>query len=205
MRTQLFAYCDSTALVGSVSNGRSSSRLLLRRLRPLSALLIAFALNLSVVWISSTSNPADGPPGCDQLHHGVSSRPAVVVPARPCTGSQYDWQIRQGYRALLALMRRVRRNDGLTGRARRASKRIHAPPLRKRRQKVCGVQCPLWGAAACHWHQTVIGFSSHTLGSQGWTKLDPRVSWSPMTWPLACGPTCSHRPFGHGHWGHPLV
>jgi hypothetical protein len=58
---RLLVFCDSTAVVGCVSKGRSSSTTLLRRLRPLTALVLAFALQLAIVWVPSACNPADAP------------------------------------------------------------------------------------------------------------------------------------------------
>ena len=58
---RLLVFCDSTAVVGCVSKGRSSATMLLRRLRPLAALVLVFALQLAVVWVPSACNPADAP------------------------------------------------------------------------------------------------------------------------------------------------
>jgi len=59
--SKLLVYCDSTAVVGALTKGRSSSTSLLPRLRNLSARLLSASLRLSVVWIPSKANPADGP------------------------------------------------------------------------------------------------------------------------------------------------
>jgi len=53
--------CDSQVVVGALSKGRSSSHLLLRRLRGIAALLLAGNLRLHVRWIPSETNPADEP------------------------------------------------------------------------------------------------------------------------------------------------
>jgi hypothetical protein len=58
---RLHLLCDSSVTVGSISKGRSSSPILLRRLRTLSALLMASGLKLKLSWIPSELNPADGP------------------------------------------------------------------------------------------------------------------------------------------------
>ena len=58
---RLLVFSDSTAVVGALSKGRSSSKLLLARIRPVSALLLAFGLKLSIVWLPSVFNPADSP------------------------------------------------------------------------------------------------------------------------------------------------
>lgn len=52
---------DSSVVVGAVSKGRSSSQPLLRRLRAISALVLASGLQLHVKWIPSELNPADEP------------------------------------------------------------------------------------------------------------------------------------------------
>ena len=59
--SRLLLFCDSTAVVGALCKGRSSSPLLLRRLRQISAFLFAFSLRLHVVWLPSELNPADYP------------------------------------------------------------------------------------------------------------------------------------------------
>ena len=50
---------DSSAAVGSINKGRSSSHRLLRPLRSLAALLLASGITLRLQWIPSLSNPAD--------------------------------------------------------------------------------------------------------------------------------------------------
>ena len=52
---------DSQVAVGALTKGRTSAHLLLRRLRPTCALLLASGIRLSVRWIPSKLNPADGP------------------------------------------------------------------------------------------------------------------------------------------------
>ena len=52
---------DSTVVVGAVSKGRSSSPSILRRLRHLSAWLLAAGLQLRVTYVPSELNPADEP------------------------------------------------------------------------------------------------------------------------------------------------
>jgi ribonuclease HI len=52
---------DSQVVVGAVMKGRSSSPQLLRRLRALSALVLAGGVRLSVRWVRSELNPADEP------------------------------------------------------------------------------------------------------------------------------------------------
>ena len=52
---------DSSATVGSINKGRSSSHRLLRPLRSLNALLLASGVQLHVAWIPSKENPADAP------------------------------------------------------------------------------------------------------------------------------------------------
>ena len=58
---QVLILCDSSTAVGSISKGRSSSPLLLRRLRVLAALCLAAGLRLHLFWIRSADNPADEP------------------------------------------------------------------------------------------------------------------------------------------------
>jgi hypothetical protein len=52
---------DSQVVVGAVTKGRSSSQPLLRRLRHLTAWVLASGIRLSLRWIPTHSNPADGP------------------------------------------------------------------------------------------------------------------------------------------------
>lgn len=61
LNCRLLLLCDSQVVVGAVSKGRSSSQPLLRRLRYLAALVLASGLRLSVRWVASADNPADGP------------------------------------------------------------------------------------------------------------------------------------------------
>ena len=58
---RLLIFSDSSATVGSINKGRSSSHRLLRPLRSLNALLLASGVQLYVVWIPSKANPADAP------------------------------------------------------------------------------------------------------------------------------------------------
>jgi ribonuclease HI len=58
---RLLVLCDSQVVVGAVTKGRSSSQLLLRRLRYLAAMALASGLRLTVRWVASADNPADGP------------------------------------------------------------------------------------------------------------------------------------------------
>ncbi len=59
--SRLLVFSDSQVAVFSSNKGRSSSHLLLRRLRPLAACLLASGLRLLLRWIPSEDNPADGP------------------------------------------------------------------------------------------------------------------------------------------------
>lgn len=61
IRRRLLVLSDSQVAVGALSKGRSSSHNLLRRIRPLSALLLGSGLQLHLRWIPSDYNPADGP------------------------------------------------------------------------------------------------------------------------------------------------
>jgi hypothetical protein len=58
---KLILLCDSSATVGAITKGRSSSHRLLRPLRMMSALLLASGIYLKVKWLPSLMNPADGP------------------------------------------------------------------------------------------------------------------------------------------------
>lgn len=58
---KLLLFSDSQVAIGSLSKGRSSSPLLLRRLRAISASLLASGLRLLLYWIPSELNPADEP------------------------------------------------------------------------------------------------------------------------------------------------
>jgi hypothetical protein len=58
---RLLVLSDSQVAVGALSKGRSSSPLLLRRLRPIAAAVLASGLQLFVRWIPSAVNPADEP------------------------------------------------------------------------------------------------------------------------------------------------
>lgn len=53
--------CDSTVVCGCLVKGRSSSNVLLRRMRSVSALVIAAHMRLHVVWVPTGVNPADAP------------------------------------------------------------------------------------------------------------------------------------------------
>lgn len=60
IRRRLLLLCDSQVVVYAISKGRSSSFELLRRLRYLSALVLASGVQLLPRWIDSAANPADG-------------------------------------------------------------------------------------------------------------------------------------------------
>jgi hypothetical protein len=57
---RLLVLSDSSAAVGSLRKGRTSSYEMLRPLRSLHALLLASGLALRVLWVPSAINPADG-------------------------------------------------------------------------------------------------------------------------------------------------
>ena len=61
LNCRVLVLCDSTVVVGAVTKGRSSSQLLLRRLRYLAAMVLASGLRLTLRWVASADNPADGP------------------------------------------------------------------------------------------------------------------------------------------------
>lgn len=58
---RLLLLSDSQVAVGALSKGRSSSFQVLRRLRFIASHLLAGGIQLYSRWITSTSNPADGP------------------------------------------------------------------------------------------------------------------------------------------------
>jgi hypothetical protein len=66
---RLLLVSDSAASLGSINKGRSSSHSLLRPLRTIAALVLGSGIQLSVVWIPSADNPADGP---SRLHGKAS-------------------------------------------------------------------------------------------------------------------------------------
>ena len=57
----LRVFCDSTVVVGAVKKGRSSSFVLLRILRRITAHLLLLGLRLDVSWVPTDDNPADEP------------------------------------------------------------------------------------------------------------------------------------------------
>lgn len=57
-------FVDSAVVLSAATKGRSSSPLLLRRLRQLAALLLAAGTRLHLVWVPSAANPADAPSRC---------------------------------------------------------------------------------------------------------------------------------------------
>ena len=61
IRRRLLLLSDSQVAVGALSKGRSSSFIILCRLRSMSALLLASGIRLFTRWIPSHINPADGP------------------------------------------------------------------------------------------------------------------------------------------------
>jgi hypothetical protein len=61
VRHRLLVLSDSSVAVGALSKGRSSSPTLLRRLRTVAAMVLASGLALSVAWLPTAANPADGP------------------------------------------------------------------------------------------------------------------------------------------------
>ena len=61
IRNRVAILCDSTVALSSITKGRSSSPLLLPRLRLLASYVLASGLQLYLSWIPSELNPADGP------------------------------------------------------------------------------------------------------------------------------------------------
>lgn len=62
---------DSSVCVFSLNKGRSSSRPMLRRLRGISALVLACGLRVFTRWVPSACNPADRPSRNFNRRHGV--------------------------------------------------------------------------------------------------------------------------------------
>ncbi len=60
-QTRLVLLTDSSAVLGALLKGRSSSRALLARARALSGLLLASGARLVPRWVPSALNPADAP------------------------------------------------------------------------------------------------------------------------------------------------
>ena len=59
--TRVYLLCDSKVVVGCCAKGRSSARALIALLRRYADLSLTFQIQLSLIWVSSESNPADGP------------------------------------------------------------------------------------------------------------------------------------------------
>ena len=59
--SRILLWCDSLVVVGAVRKGRSSAHQLLRKLRTLTAYLLATGIQLYCNWIPTEVNPADGP------------------------------------------------------------------------------------------------------------------------------------------------
>ena len=53
--------CDSTVVVGALAKGRSSARALQALLRRFAGLSLSFNITVSLIWVSTDINPADGP------------------------------------------------------------------------------------------------------------------------------------------------
>ena len=58
---RVLVLCDSQVVVGAARKGRSSSQPILRRLRYLAAHVLSAGLRLTLRWVPSEHNPADGP------------------------------------------------------------------------------------------------------------------------------------------------
>ena len=59
--SRVVVVCDSRVVVGAVSKGRSSSKVLGKHLRRLCALCVAHRLQVRILWIGTKANPADAP------------------------------------------------------------------------------------------------------------------------------------------------
>ena len=58
---RMFVWCDSSVVVHAIRKGRSSAYRLLRRLRRLTAWLLALNITLHIHWIATEVNPSDKP------------------------------------------------------------------------------------------------------------------------------------------------
>lgn len=62
---RVFLLCDSTVAVGALAKGRSSARALTALCRRFAGLTLTFGIEVSLIWVSTDINPADGPSrGC---------------------------------------------------------------------------------------------------------------------------------------------
>ena len=59
--TRFLVLCDSMVTIGAVRKMRSSSRSLLVQLRKIAAVTLATGVRLTLRWIPTDMNPADGP------------------------------------------------------------------------------------------------------------------------------------------------
>ena len=59
--TRVFLLCDSTVAVGALAKGRSSARALTSLCRRYAGLSLCFGIEISLIWVSTEINPADGP------------------------------------------------------------------------------------------------------------------------------------------------
>ena len=74
---------DSSALLGAVSKGRSSSFQLNRICQKIAALTVACSIRVGWLWVDSKSNPADIP---SRIYAPQALRPSTPCPPlQPCT------------------------------------------------------------------------------------------------------------------------
>ena len=89
MILRIVTACDSRVVVGAVSKGRGSSRVLNKHLRRLCSICVAHGLELRILWAGTHSNPTDGPtrfaplplpkPQTDWMQEVVDREPQVIA------------------------------------------------------------------------------------------------------------------------------
>ena len=187
---RMLTLCDSMVALFAVRKGRSSSHQLLRRLRSLSALLLALGVQLYANWIPTEVNPADAPSRRYEFDSTLgypgegprSSRPGFLVRAAfaEATMVKYekavsmflDWMCSEGEHP-----RTVQEFDEVL------CDWVHYLYVTR------GGTCRSYAEACMSGVVMLIPSVKGKLGMtalalRGWRRLVPSVSHPPLTWDL---------------------
>ena len=187
--SRLVLWCDSLVVVFSVRKGRSSSPELLRRLRALSAHLLATGIQVYCNWIPTEVNPADGPSRRYKFDSTLGFPGEGPGRADFLVRAAYSKQTIKRYDAavhdFVAWMDKHGEDPESTEEMDEVlCDYFHDLFVMKGGKCRSNAACTIAGVQM-RCPQMKRRLTSATLALKGWEKLVPSVPYPPLTWDLA--------------------